>query len=285
MNCDQIEELIPAYVLGAVDDRERNAVEAHLRGCPMCLAAFQEHGPVVGLLSEAAGDAVQPSPGLRGTLMGRLRALPGPQLEPGAVGLIGLLRGLLRRPLGAMALTLAALFPVALGVGGYVLWSEVNSLRDESSQLSATQVEQMGRALKENRRLQNQLDLAYTAAIPGVSTIMLEGEADAPGSRGMLMISPQATWAILATLEMKPLPEDQAYQLWLISDGSRTSGGVFTVDETGYGQLRVRGVGPLTDYQAVGVSVEPAQGSDAPTGAKVLGAQLAGEPMELEAAP
>ena len=76
---------------------------------------------------------------------------------------------------------------------------------------------------------------------------------------------------MLTVISLEPLPEDKAYQIWLIGNETRASGGLFTVDETGYGQLRVRGEHPVTDYWALGVSIEPIQGSDVPTGDKVLG--------------
>ena len=55
---DDIESLLGAYALDAVDPPERDAVEAHLRDCPRCRAEVAEHREVAALLaSSSGGDA------------------------------------------------------------------------------------------------------------------------------------------------------------------------------------------------------------------------------------
>ncbi len=70
------------------------------------------------------------------------------------------------------------------------------------------------------------------------------------------------------------LDESQQYQLWLIRDGVRTSGGVFSVYDEGYGLLKIDAPDPLISYQAAGITIEPAGGSPGPTGERVLGGDL-----------
>jgi anti-sigma-K factor RskA len=62
--------------------------------------------------------------------------------------------------------------------------------------------------------------------------------------------------------------------LWLIQDGQRTSGGVFSVSDEGYGSLWISSPEPLATYSAFGITIEPAGGSPGPTGDKVLGSPL-----------
>ncbi len=110
----------------------------------------------------------------------------------------------------------------------------------------------------------------------------------APLSSRVISLSPteaaQAAWGVLVysrtepsgTLvveDLPPLASGRQYQLWLIRDGRRTSGGVFSVSASGYGALQVSAPLPLGDYQAFGITVEPAGGSPGPTGRKVLGAE------------
>jgi anti-sigma-K factor RskA len=59
--------------------------------------------------------------------------------------------------------------------------------------------------------------------------------------------------------------------LWLIQDGERTDGGVFSVNPEGYGSLWVEVPQSLSSFTAFGVSIEPSGGSPGPTGDKVLG--------------
>ena len=75
MNWQEAEELVPSYLLGALDERERAQVEAHIRECPTCLAQFHEHSPVAMLLS-TVGDSLEPPPELRQRLLGRLGPQP-----------------------------------------------------------------------------------------------------------------------------------------------------------------------------------------------------------------
>ena len=67
------------------------------------------------------------------------------------------------------------------------------------------------------------------------------------------------------------LDEDHEYQLWLIRNGQRASGGVFSVDADGYGAMVVSSPEALSNYSAFGITVEPEGGSPGPTGDRVLG--------------
>ncbi|MCU1351490.1 MAG: hypothetical protein JWM05_699 [Acidimicrobiales bacterium] len=53
----EIEELLGAYALDAVDPDEREAIELHLRECPRCRAEVSEHREVAGLLSYGGAPA------------------------------------------------------------------------------------------------------------------------------------------------------------------------------------------------------------------------------------
>ncbi len=69
-------------------------------------------------------------------------------------------------------------------------------------------------------------------------------------------------------------PDELQYQLWLIQDGQRTSGAVFSVNKYGYGSVWVSSPEPLSSYSDFGISIEPAGGSPGPTGDKVLGSPV-----------
>jgi anti-sigma-K factor RskA len=71
--------------------------------------------------------------------------------------------------------------------------------------------------------------------------------------------------AVFRTDGLPDLPADQAYQLWVISGDGATSAGV--LGRTGDLEQVVEGV---DDADALGLTVEPSGGSDAPTGDLVL---------------
>lgn len=53
----EVQELLGAYALDALDGAEANRVELHLRECPRCRAEVAEHREVAALLSHGGGDA------------------------------------------------------------------------------------------------------------------------------------------------------------------------------------------------------------------------------------
>ncbi len=270
MNCQEAGELIHAYLLGALDEDERGLLEAHVRSCPNCLAIYYEESPSMERLLRMGVSAPAP-PGLRE----RILDVVGAGARPRAAGRRpSVLRSALRQPLAAAAMAVVSVTLIALSAGAFLLWQEVSDLRDEDTRLSVNLQEQLDQMQEENDRLAqtilDQLDLAYLASLPGVSTVMLEGGESAPGSSGMLMLSPKATWGVLLTMGLDELPRDKVYQLWLMSKNGRTSAGTFTVDSAGFAQMMVRGFGHLRDFENIEVSVEPAEGSPDATGANVL---------------
>jgi len=55
----------------------------------------------------------------------------------------------------------------------------------------------------------------------------------------VLFVNTQSPTALLAATDLPPLPGDRVYQLWLIQDGRRTSGGLFIVDANGRSRLEI----------------------------------------------
>jgi len=70
-------------------------------------------------------------------------------------------------------------------------------------------------------------------------TVVLQGTSFSPGASGMLVISRDGEHGTLVVDGLPPLDESHQYQLWLIRNGERLSGGVFSVDARGYGSLWV----------------------------------------------
>jgi anti-sigma-K factor RskA len=119
--------------------------------------------------------------------------------------------------------------------------------------------------------------LGRTQGAPGPSilrTINLIGTETAPQATGLLVVSVDGEHGTLVVDGLAPLSEEQQYQLWLIQDGQRSSGGVFSVSEEGYGSLWISSPEPLSSYSSFGITIEPAGGSPGPTGDKVLGSTL-----------
>ncbi len=126
-----------------------------------------------------------------------------------------------------------------------------------------------------NLWLWGQLNRPQPVTEPGVmSSIALIGTEAAPMATGLLVISTDGEHGTLVVEGLPDLDSERQYQLWLIHDGQRTNGGVFSVNEEGYGSLAISSPQPLSSYSAFGITIEPVGGSPGPTGDRVLGSTL-----------
>lgn len=234
-------ELLPAYTLDCLGEEETTLVSEHLAHCPACRAEFQAFQTVADQLALAAPEAAPP-PRLKRQILERVqppRPQPAGEARP---SWWQQLAGLFQRAApawGAVALILVVVLAAS------ILW------------------------------LWQRLDGAGTITTSGgMQVIALAGTEVAPDGTGTLVISADGEHGTLIVDGLPDLDEDQQYQLWLIRDEQRTSGGVFSVNDEGYGALWISSPEPLSSYPAFGITVEPAGGSPGPTGEKVLGGSL-----------
>jgi anti-sigma-K factor RskA len=75
---------------------------------------------------------------------------------------------------------------------------------------------------------------------------------------------------VLVVTGLKPLPAGNTYEFWLIKDSAAVPAGLFKVDEQGQGVLQVTQSLASNSFNAIGVSIEPAGGSQQPTGDIVM---------------
>ena len=114
----------------------------------------------------------------------------------------------------------------------------------------------------------------FEAQSRGLVTVALTGTSRHDGAYGTIVVDMEDSEGVLAVRGLPRLSPDSRYQLWLKKDGEAKSGGLFTVDDDGYGSLLVKAPGGFKGFQAFSVSVEPAEGSVSPRGAPVLSGGL-----------
>jgi anti-sigma-K factor RskA len=232
-------ELLPAYVLGSLDSDEASRVHEHLLSCWLCRNESNAFQAVVGQLSFSAPMAV-PSPDLKERLMQRVHdARP---REPERIRQRQPSRPFWERLLPVWGLASLCLI-VALAGSTFFLWQRVNHLE-------------------------------FMTAPGGMRAVPLTTPDESSPATGFVLISADGDAGALVVDGLPPLGESQQYQLWLIRNGQRTSGAVFSTDERSYGGTRIRAPGSLLEYSSVGITVEPAGGSPQPTGTDVLGGPL-----------
>ncbi len=250
MNPDEpLENLIPAYVLGALDADERARVEAQLAADPAARQLLAEYEQVAGNLAFAA-PALSAPEHLAADLQKRLsarRQAPGEALASRAAASQTAPMRMYR-----YLAVLAALLVVAVGIT-----VAVQSGRSASPAALYT-------------RLDTQEGAAHFQLQPGDVTDSVTGD---------LVAAADGRQAVIAVSALPELTPDQTFQLWVRSaDGTVRSGGLFrTLDDTAdpvtYITIPLRTDESVDMLAAVGVSLEPAGGSpyeDRPTGPRVF---------------
>lgn len=240
MDHEIAQTLIPAHALGATDPEEAGQLDAHLRVCARCRALLADYQVLSDDLLYAIPPVAAP-PELAHALRRRLRPVPGRPVRPRAW--FTLPRAL---PIAALVASLVLLLLTNL------YWLRRTDTLGHQTAMQATAI----------------------AVLAEAPTIVLRGDTPAPAARGQLYFRPESTMALLHVYELPPLPPDKAYQVWLIRDGHRDSGGLFRVDEGGEGVLLIVAPRPLQEYDAVGITAEPAGGSPGPTSPRVMGGRF-----------
>ncbi len=255
---DEIQELIPAYVLDSIVDADRTRVARHLAQCDICTGVAASLRPVADLLPLAVPQ-VDPPADLKYRVLAA--TIPKARAAPASSFIARLSAGLgdfFRAPVfSAVALVLV----IALA-----LWNV--SLQNQMAQQAAFNQQVLSEVTRQRALVST---IAYADSQPR----QMQATDAAPKAVGRLFTAPELNALALIIYDMPPLPQGKVYQFWLINpSGDRTSGGTFTVDEKGRGWLLIRAPKPMSDYQSVGITEEPEGGSPAPTGAKMMGTSL-----------
>lgn len=290
MTEQDIEALLPFYALDTLSDEERAQVEQYARSRPEVQAQLDEMVAATAELSMLASPATGTAEEKQ-AFLDRIRddsekqdTAPAVQSdkEP-ADGFLERLRSVLTTrqtpAFAAFGLVLIFLLVWALFLRSQlgILDERVAALESEVLTLTAEQVTLQTEAADlavENAALKEQLlnQQLILAALgrPGTQTVVINGTESNPEARATLIVNLDEDQGFLTVAGLTPLPATQNYQLWLIRGDQPSSAGVFAVDETGQ-SLHLFPIDPEdVDFNAVGVSIEPAGGSQQPTGDIVL---------------
>lgn len=231
-------ENIPAYAIGALDAEDATALEAHLRTCEACreeLAAYRAASD--NLLMNPSPQ--KPSAALRRHLQKRL---PGTQKA---------VRSRLNWSFGRVAVGVAILLLLALNV---ISISQVRALQNQQAQLL-------------NQIQNGQMALAMLS-YPNTQSFPIKQE----NVTGSLLLDKEYNNAVLILRGLPSLPADQTYQVWLIDpNGDRTSAGLLRPQtDLPFLSEPIDATQDLANFVGVGMTIEPAGGSDHPTGMQIF---------------
>lgn len=228
-------ELLPAYALGCLDEDEMILVAEYLAHSPAGRAELQTIQAVADRLALAAPEATPPA-ALKQRLFERLQLSPPPDPVRSPLSWWPKLRRSVRYPAPRSVWSLAiGLLLLLLVAGALLLWPRPGPTVPAPMQA---------------------LPLAATGRVPAAS--------------GFLLISADGLSGAVVVDELPMLEPEQEYQLWLLGADHPAAAALFSVDELGYGGSRVQAPRPIFDYSSAEITIEPAGGSDYPTGEAVL---------------
>jgi anti-sigma-K factor RskA len=233
IDTEHVLDLLPAYSLGSLEEEETIKVSEHLSGCSLCQSEFASYQAVSAQLA-LAGVESDPPPDLKNQLFDQLGIPPSITTRESSSD-----RPRLAPRLLSVWSLASLILIIALAVGSIYMWQRINRLEQ--------------------------------AARPGgMYSFALNGTDDIPGAAGYLIVGADGRNGAIIVDKLPPLDAEFEYQLWLTRDGEFTSGALLAVDEMGYSGRRVSAPDNLLTYSAASVTVEPAGGSNQPTGDIVL---------------
>lgn len=239
MTTERIDELITLATLGEISDVEQRELDAAAHLDPQVRSELDDALEAAAAMQSM--HAEEPPAGLRNAVLAAIAATPQePSIEstpfvdtmpaspvPPVVSLDAERR---RRRLSPKLLAAAA--AVLFLVGGVVFVATNDAGTDP---------------------------IAAVVDAPDASSRTLEGVISS-----LTVVYSRDEDAVVVTGAEVPLLDDQStYQLWLVGDGSATSVGIFRPESDGTVSARFDGADP-SDF-VLGVTREPAGGSDAPT--------------------
>lgn len=241
----EVHALAGAYALDALPRDEQAFFERHLAACDACRQEVAELQETAARL--AAGVATPPPPALRARVLAAAdvtRQLP-PEPATTAPGSPSRWSDWRRRALVPVAACLAL---VVFALSGVVV--SLNQRLQQAESESPVIVGVLG--------------------APDLQTADLElGGADTPVR---FLYSPQQDRGVLVAHDMPDPGAQQTYELWLIHDGTPVPAGLFRPAEGGGAMAEVSA--PVRGAELVAITIEPAGGSDTPTGEVLASAPL-----------
>jgi len=253
---DALRELVPLYGIGALSGPERKAVEAHLDTCAECAAELRAYAPVGVALAQVAPQ-VDPPATLRTAILAATRPA----------------QARARTPTSVMPwLAAAAMLVITAGLGFYVgtLQRRIQTLEGEL-RAALVRVEDSERRVTVALRAAADAEapLAVLTA-PDVRRIDLAGQAPVAPAASARAFWSRSRGLVITAANLPPLPSGRIYQLWFVAAPAPVSAGLLTPDATGSLTTTLTTPPDVPNPTALAVTIEPAGGVQAPTGAMYL---------------
>ncbi len=201
--------------------------------------------------------------------------------SPAAVPVTPLPAAARRRPPLVWLLPLAASLVLVIGLAAWnlQLQRELGRVRDQTAAAESQLTEVRGRlqAIEQELELarvgQEQQTQIMSVVVQGGRTWRLSPPDESSRATGVVIHDPSANRLIIFASGLPPLPRDQAYEAWVQRGDTMVPAGLSQASSDGVVTLSVDGANP-DELGAVALSIEPASGSQSPTGPVVLITEL-----------
>ena len=240
MEHKKAEELLEAYVVGALDADDLTELEKHLsEGCERCNTILSTLSDVRIRLAESVPEQ-EPAPGVKKKLLARISVS-----KSNAGGSSGFVRK----------------------YGGWLAAASIAAVL-------VIVIFRMGDLQEHIETLQNNLlemeDVTSLLSSPGMEFIDLRGIGPNERAFGKVVYDKDKGNGVVHMYQLPQTPEGMQYQIWVMWDGVPTSAGIFSVDEDGNAVLKLTGLPDPSKIASFDVTIEPAGGLTFPTGMMYL---------------
>jgi anti-sigma-K factor RskA len=238
----QFGEDLALYALGSLQGNELAVLEKHLDDCAECRGELEHlRGDLALLALSVAGPS--PPQRLRQRLMSAV--MREPRLQAVA------------RPRSKW--TLSWLAAAAAVIVALLLWRQDADLRH---QISGLQSEMAG----QQAQLERAREVVETLTATDAMRVTLVAAPTPPQPQGKAIYVRGRGSLIFLASNLPAVPPQKAYELWLIpTSGAPIPAGVFKPDAHGSATVLNPPLPPGTEAKAFAITVEPEQGSSAPT--------------------
>ena len=273
MRCKENEELLAAYMLGALDASERAEMDAHIDHCGECKAALREDGDLIAHMAYAAPQLEAP-PGVKQKLMERI-ADPQPSPFDALLGWLGNLASGGHRALAGPVGAVAGAMVIVLFLVGAWFNVRLNEIAEEKEVLES-QIETMADGEAERTKLVNDLrELAFWTTAPDASVKPLSSSDESTAAvSGWIIARTSETAIMLAAANLPALPAQKVFRVWIQIDGEFRDAGIFDVSSEGFGLKEIELGEPVSNFENIMITVEPAADAPGPAGSPVLKGNL-----------
>lgn len=307
--CDEIIELIPAFVLGALDADEAARVATHVAACPRCRAEAESFRDVVGLLPYAAG-ALEPPPHVKRQLFARIAAVSENPVAPAAQRPQ---RSTVRPPMSGWVIpTLALMLALIVGLGAAMveargradqlaaelaanrqtlrsMEAQIAELRQTAqaveAQLIAAQREleetrtQLVASQRELQEMQasggkDEQLVSFIAAPQTVSRPLGTTERAPEQASARMFMQPGHNRLVLLIYGLKSAEPGKVYRLWLAKGDQAIAIGTVTVEPDGVAEFVVDAPEPMDAYDQVMITLDKVDTAARPSEEVIFEANL-----------